>query len=131
MPKLMPPGARRPPGPRGFPIVGSLPALARDPLGFICRVGRRYGELAYLRLGLSRVYLVNSPALIEEVLVGKHRDCVKDLGTRELIPLVGNGLLTSEGEHWRRQRKLASPPLQPKRIAAYAEIMARCAEREL
>ena len=76
------------------------------------------------------MYLVNHPDLIEDLLVGKYRDCVKDLGTRELIPLVGQGLLTSEGDLWRRQRKLAAPPLQPKRIANYAQAMVECAEKD-
>jgi cytochrome P450 len=63
------------------------------------------------------------------VLQGRHRECIKDYGTRQLIPLVGNGLLTSEGDFWKRQRKLASPPLSPRRIASYAETMVVCAER--
>src|ERR1041385_1783540 len=113
--------AARPPGPRGLPLLGSARALAQDILGFLLDMGRSYGDVAYARVGISHLYMLNDPALIEDVLVGKHRDCIKDLGTRELIPLVGQGLLTSEGEHWRRQRKLAAPPLQPKRIASYAQ----------
>jgi cytochrome P450 len=112
-------------------LLGSARALAQDILGFLLDMGRSYGDVAYARVGISHLYMLNDPALIEDVLVGKHRDCIKDLGTRELIPLVGQGLLTSEGEHWRRQRKLAAPPLQPKRIASYAQTMVECAEREI
>jgi cytochrome P450 len=121
----------RPNGPKGVPLLGTLPALARDPLGYFCDLGRSYGDISCARIGAGTAYMVSHPDLIEEVLIGKYRDCMKDLGTRELIPLVGQGLLTSEGEHWKRQRKLAAPPLQPKRIGNYADAMVRCTEREL
>ena len=123
------PALRVPPGPRLRPLVGSLPELSRDPLGLLEDLAFRYGPIAYTRIGPSRLYMVNEPDLIEEVLLGRARDCIKDAGTRELIPLVGQGLLTSEGELWRRQRKLAAPPLSPKRIAGYADTMVACAQR--
>ncbi len=126
----MPQTISRPPGPRGLPLIGSARDLARDILGFVLGLGRRHGPVSFARVGLANIYMINEPELIEEVLIGRHRDCIKDLGTRELIPLVGHGLLTSEGELWRRQRKLAAPPLQPKRIASYARTMVECAERE-
>lgn len=119
---------RMPPGPRGLPVLGSLLELNRDLLGFLVEL-HNYGDVSCAMLGTTPHYMLNTPALIEEALVGKHRECIKDLGTRELVPLVGNGLLTSEGDFWRRQRKLASPPLQPKRIAAYADTMVECADR--
>jgi cytochrome P450 len=122
---------RRPPGPKGVPVIGGLPALARDPLAFIRDLCSAYGDVSFTHFGTSTLYMVSHPDLVEELLVGKHRDCIKDLGTRELIPLVGHGLLTSEGDDWRRQRKLAAPPLQPKRIANYARTMVESAEHEL
>jgi cytochrome P450 len=73
--------------------------------------------------------MLNDVELIDAVLVGQHRLLVKDKSTRDLIPLAGNGLLTSEGEAWRKQRKLAAPPLQPKRITGYAQTMQDCVER--
>jgi cytochrome P450 len=112
-------------------VLGSARALAQDILGFLLELGRRYGDVSCAKVGLSELYMLNDPALVEEVLVGRHRECVKDYGTRLLIPLVGHGLLTAEGEPWRRQRKLAAPPLQPKRIASYAQTMVECAAREL
>ena len=111
-------------------MLGSLPALTRDPLAFLLDFGRNYGDVSYTRIGLSELYMINDPLLIEEVLMGRHRECIKDASTRQLMPLVGTGLLTSEGDLWKRQRKLASPPLSPKRIAGYADTMVACAERE-
>ncbi|HEX4353943.1 MAG TPA: cytochrome P450 [Polyangiales bacterium] len=119
-----------PPGPRGLPLVGCGPMLARDPLGFILQLGHGYGDISSARFGQGVLYLLNHPDLIESLFLGKHRECMKDMTTRELSPLLGQGLLISEGDFWRRQRKLASPPLQPKRIEAYARTMVeRTAER--
>lgn len=120
-----------PPGPRGYPLLGSLPTLFRDPLRFYREMALDYGPMAYATFGAIHFYMVNDPALIEELLVGRHKECIKDHLTRDLEPLVGKGLLTSEGDFWKRQRKLASPPLQPKRIAAYAQTMVECTERAL
>ncbi len=122
---------QRPPGPRGVPVLGSLNELRKAPTTFLLELANTYGPIAYARFGPTSVYIINDAALIEELLVGKHRDCIKDLGTRELVALVGTGLITSEGDFWRRQRKLAAPPLQPKRIAGYAQVMVDCAERML
>ena len=125
-----PPASRSlPPGPRGLPLVGTAMELAKDPLGFIRDLAYRYGPVSFTRFGPWAVYMLNDAELIEDVLIGKHRSCVKDKSTRDLMPLAGQGLLTSEGELWRRQRRLAAPPLQPKRIAGYAETMFDSAAR--
>jgi cytochrome P450 len=121
---------RLPPGPARPPLIGSLRAMTRDPLAFLYEMATRYGDVAYTTVGPSRMYALNHPALVEEVLVGRHRDCIKDWGTRELAALAGNGLLTSEGELWKRQRKLASPTLSPRHIAGYADTMVACTRRE-
>jgi cytochrome P450 len=121
-------GTRLPPGPRGLPLVGSLHKLTANPLRFITDMAQ-YGDLVYARLGPSRTYFVNQPAMIEEVLMGRHRDVVKDIATRSLMPLIGSGLLTADGEPWRKHRRLAAPPLQPKRIASYVDTMVECTQR--
>ena len=119
-----------PPGPKGAPLVGTLFAL-RDPIAFLTDLGCNYGDVSHTRIGRTHVYMLNHPDLIEQVLVGRYRDFVKDWGTQQLVPLVGRGLLTSEGEHWKRQRRLAAPPLSATHIAAYATTMVDCTEREV
>jgi cytochrome P450 len=119
---------RLPNGPKTLPFIGSLFAARQDLIQFFVDMAR-YGDLSCTRLGPLRMYLVNHPDLVEAVLMDHQRHVIKDNGTRLVGALVGSGLLTSEGEHWRHQRKLAAPPLQPKRIANYAATMVECAER--
>ena len=118
-----------PNGPKSLPWIGSLRSMLGDPLSWLRDLAGNYGDIAYTWIGPTQAYMLNSPDLIDEVLIGRYRECIKDQGTRELIPLVGMGLLTSEGETWKRQRKLASPALSPRRIANYAQTMVVCAER--
>lgn len=92
-------------------------------------MNRSYGPVSYTTIGMSQMYMACEPELIEEALIGRYKECIKDIGTQELVPLVGRGLLTSEGEQWKQNRKLASPPLSPKRIASYADTMVDCTER--
>jgi cytochrome P450 len=118
-----------PPGPRGLPWLGSLPAMMRDPIKMYLELGLSHGDVSHLFLGPASLYMVNDSDMIEQVLLGEHQSCIKDEITRHLIPLLGYGLLTNEGAAWRRQRKLASPPLQPKRVAEYADLMVSAAAR--
>lgn len=74
-------------------------------------------------------FIVNDPALVDEVLVEQNRHFIKDRTTRALAELVGHGLLVSDGEFWRRQRRLAQPAFHRERIAAYAATMVEHAER--
>ncbi|MDB4972702.1 MAG: Cytochrome family protein [Myxococcaceae bacterium] len=120
---------RTPPGPRGLPWVGSLPQLMKRPLEFYRTMTMDFGPIAFAQVGPAKLYFVSDPALIDELLNGKHKSCIKDAVTRSLMPLVGHGLLTSEGEQWKRQRKLASQPFSPKRITSYADSMVEAAER--
>jgi cytochrome P450 len=119
----------RPPGPRGWPLLGSSFAFARAPLPFLLHLARDYGPITYVRFGSLPTYVVNEPELIEQLLLGRHRECIKDKYTRDLMPLAGRGLVTSEGELWQRQRRLAAPPLQARRISNYAETMLSITQR--
>lgn len=128
---LMAESIRRPPGPSGLPLVGYLPFVMRDPIQFYLEMGLRHGPIAHTFLGPHSLYAINDPELIEEALLGKHAQCIKDNVARQLIPLLGRGLLTNEGADWRKQRKLSSPPLQPNRVASYAATMVEATERAL
>src|SRR5438105_353093 len=125
------PDAPLPPGPRGHWLSGNLPEFRSARLGFFTQCVRDYGDIVRVRFGPRRVYIVAHPDLIEEVLVARSREVIKHFALR-LNPLVlGNGLLTSEGDFWLRQRRLIQPAFQKSRIAAYAGDMLESAERVL
>ncbi len=80
------------------------------------------------RLGWQRFVLLNEPEMIRHVLVGNYENYGKGRLARQILgPVLGQGLLTSEGELWRRQRRIAAPAFQHKRLAVLAETMAACA----
>jgi cytochrome P450 len=123
--------AALPPGPKGHLLLGSLPELRRDQLGFYASSARRYGDVVPTRFAYRRAVLIFHPDLIEEVLVTRSRDFVKSPGVRLLRPLLGNGLLLSEGDFWLRQRRLVQPAFHRRRLTAYGEVMTSCTERHL
>lgn len=125
-------GARHaplPPGPRGLPLLGSAFDLGRDPLGFLTRTAREYGDITRVSLGPSSFFFFAHPEHVETILVTRNRDFPKEDAERlkhtNDYLLFGLGLLTSGGEFWLRQRRLAQPAFHRQRIAAYAEAMTR------
>jgi cytochrome P450 len=119
-----------PPGPHCNWPLGQLLEFRRDNLAFYTNCARRYGDVVSYRLGPHRVYQVNHPDLIEQVLVHPQRCFNKNFfALRHLQPILGNGLLTSESDFWLRQRRLAQPAFQRERIADYANIIVSYAER--
>ena len=127
----MPAAIVRPPGPKGRRFLRS-PLLGGDgPLVNLPRMAREYGDSSFWRfLHISSYFFVN-PSDVESVLVTHHRNFIKGIGTRANPEVFGNGLLTSEGDFWLRQRRLSQPAFHRARIASYAEIMAREAARML
>lgn len=121
--------SRFPPGPRGQPLIGSFNDLQRDILGFIERSVREYGDVVGFRVFGKPFCILGHPELIEQVLVRDSTKFIKSLDYRKLAGVVGQGLLTSEGETWRRQRKLAQPIFQNDRVKDYVPIFARRARQ--
>ena len=118
-----------PAGPRGRFLLGHLPEFRRDRLAFMTRCAREYGDVVPLRLLGHPVILLSRPDLIEQVLVHETRHFIKHAGLRLYKPILGNGLVTSEGDFWRRQRKLSAPAFQASRLPAYAREMVASAVR--
>jgi cytochrome P450 len=124
------PARHRPPGPRGHPLVGSLPEFARDVLGFFTACSRDHGDLVFFRLAASEVFFLQNPQDIETVLLTQRGNFIKHtFFFRHVTAIFGNGLLTSEGDFWLRQRRLAAPAFHPDRIAGYGNVMASFADR--
>ena len=115
----------RPPGPKGLPILGCLVDLRRRPLDLMLE-STRYGDVAYVRLPfVGGAYLLNHPDYIRSVLVDNAKGFVKSVDYAVLKLLLGEGLVTSEGELHRRQRRLIAPAFHRGRISTYADIMTR------
>jgi len=114
---------RRPPGPRrNNPALGLL-GYRRGRVGFLQNLARRYGDICYFALGPQQAYLLNHPDLIKEVLVTNSQNFIKGSALQRSKLLLGEGLLTSEGEFHRRQRRLAQPAFHRSRIDSYATVM--------
>lgn len=103
--------------------------MARDPLGFLDGMARRYGDVSYFTLGANRVYFVNHPDYIWEVLVTQRARFEISTMRLRLEPALGAGLLTSRGELHARQRRLMQPVFRKSRIESYAGIMVGYAAR--
>ena len=122
-------GLNLPPGPKGLPLVGNVFEPRGDAVGYFTRCVRDYGDIVFLHfLGVPMCF-VNRPEYIESVLVTQHLNFEKSKDYRALRRVLGNGLLTSEGEFWRRQRRLVQPAFHQERIGAYAEVMVNFSEK--
>jgi cytochrome P450 len=125
-------GNRVPPGPKGWPLLGVSLELLRDPLTLMRRLAREYGDIVRFPVLIGDRILLNHPDYIEQVLVIQQSKFHKsDLSKRATERLLGQGLLTSEGEFWRRQRRLAQPAFHRSRINGYAETMVGITEEHL
>jgi cytochrome P450 len=118
------------PGPKGNPVLGVMSEFSRDTFGFIERC-RAYGDVVRMRFLYLTAYFLYHPRDIEYVISTNARNFIKSRNQRSPLfqRLVGNGLLTSEGEVWKRQRRLAQPAFHRHRINAYAETMTDYAQR--
>ncbi len=93
------------------------------------RMARDYGDLPYFRLGPYPVYLINHPDLVREIFVTQQANFIKSRALQRARILLGDGLLTSEGELHRRQRRLVQPAFHRERLAAYGSVMTEYAVR--
>jgi cytochrome P450 len=116
------------PGPKtGLSFISKMQA---DAPGIFVRSQAEFGDVVRFKLPFrGNSYLIVDPDLIEQVLVRKNEHFIKGLLTRDLKHIFGNGLLVSEGDEWRRNRKLASPPFTKRAIGSYADDMASITAR--
>ncbi|MBB6379984.1 cytochrome P450 [Pseudonocardia eucalypti] len=113
------------------PLVGALPWLVRDPVGVCERAAVSGGGFARLPLGPAAVYVVSDPDLVRRVLVGNAANYTKGRLMNGIRIAFGDGLFTSEGALWRRQRRLMQPAFQPAAMSLTAEVTADIWRRRL
>jgi cytochrome P450 len=119
------------PGPKGRFLLGSMVELSRDWLGFYKDCAAEYGDVFRVRLAHVPIHVLVHPREIENVLVTNAANFTKSADYRALARVLGRGLLTSEGEFWKRQRGLIQPAFHRQNILAYAEVMTRATNRML
>lgn len=120
-----------PPGPSGGLLTGSLAGLRGNTLGFMTSLARRWGDVARFRIFHIRCVLVNDPELIHRVMGPLHDAMRKPWDVRRLRIVLGDGLLTSEGVPWRRQRDLIQPAFSHDRLLQYGSVMTRATDEAL
>jgi cytochrome P450 len=113
-----------PPGPN-YKMPGKLiRQFIHDPIKTLSTISQKYGDISYFKLGPKQhVYLINNPDYIEKVLIYDHRNFKKGPRLQAAKALLGEGLVTSEGDFHNRQRRLIQPIFHPKQIMSYANIM--------
>ena len=125
-------GHSNPPGPKGTPILGMALMLRKDPLAGMREMARDYGDVVRFHVMMQERTLVNRPDLINQVLVVQHSKFHKSELTRRITArILGQGLLISEGEFWRRQRRLAQPAFHRSRINGYGATMLDLAQNHI
>lgn len=118
-----------PPGPKGRFLLGNMLELSRDWMGFLSRCARDYGDVVFFRFLNVPICLLTHPSDIEDVLVTRQPNFVKSRDYRVLARVLGDGLLTAEGETWRKRRKLVQPAFHHEKIAGYTKVMVECARQ--
>jgi cytochrome P450 len=113
-----------PPTPPGHFLLGHVQGYRADTLGYERHLARTYGDVVHVRFVNRQAYLMSGPEDVKQVLVDQADKFYKAPAYRQVLSrFLGNGLLTSDGDFWRRQRKLSQPAFHHKRIQTYAEIM--------
>jgi cytochrome P450 len=124
-------GNRALPGPKGLPFLGVSLNLLRNPLEVMRSAAREYGDIVRIPVILQSRILLNHPDYIQQVLIFQQNKFHKSTLSKEATErLLGQGLLISEGDFWRRQRRLAQPAFHRHRINEYSSAMVECAESQ-
>jgi len=113
------------PGPPRTAVFGLLNQLLRDRLGMMQGAAQRYGDAVRIRVGPKTLYFFNHPDYAKHVLADNPGNYRKGIGLAQARRALGDGLLTSEGALWRRQRSVIGPAFQARRIAARAGDVAQ------
>ena len=119
--------ATLPPGPKRLPIVGNTLQFRRDPLHFVRQMQQIYGHMATVHVGKQQVVMFFRPEHVRYFLVEKPRNFVKP-GLGNLRNLLGDGLLTTDGDFHRQQRRLVQPAFHKHRVESYADTMVQLTE---
>src|SRR6266851_3587900 len=119
--------APTPPRAKGGGFLGALPAFRKDPPGYLTRLAREHGDVVALNLGRQKAFFINDPEIIRDILVTHQTKFKKSRMLERARVVLGDGLLTAEGEHHKRQRRLVQPAFHRERLIGYSASMVECA----
>ncbi len=116
------------PGPRGLEVLATILRFQRDPLTTLSDLTNRFGDIVRYRYGPFSVVLLNHPEAVQRILQDNHLNYGKKNSPfyKMMRHFLGDGLVTSDGDFWRRQRRLAQPAFSRKRLEALAPLMVQC-----
>ncbi|HEX7664109.1 MAG TPA: cytochrome P450 [Polyangiaceae bacterium] len=117
-----------PPGPTGLSSLTNPWEAWRDPIGTFRKMTRDYGPVSLMTFGPFKYVILNDPSWIKYVLLDNAKNYVKSRHYRGIKLILGNGLLTSEGDFWRRQRKLAQPAFHRERLSSFVDAMTKATD---
>lgn len=118
-------------GPNPHPIFGAAMEFRKDPIGFMVSTAGKFPQISRFRFVYLRMVLLTDPEYIRHVLQINNKNYKKGIEYEHLKPVLGEGLLTSEGDFWLRQRRLAQPAFHRERIAGFVEKMVNCTDEML
>jgi len=114
----------------GWPIGSARPFTA-DPIGFFAKYIPKYGGVfqltsVFFKLipNFETLAIVSDPKVVKHIMQDNNKNYVKSYGYRVLKVLLGEGLLTSEGDFWRKQRRLIQPAFHRERLASFVKVKA-------
>ena len=105
-----------PPGPHSILPNKLLREFIHNPIKTVMDIAYTYGDIAHFKFGRQHVYLINNPAYIEDILIKNYKNFIKSKGLQVSKRLLGEGLVTSEGEYHDRQRRIIQPAFHPNLI---------------
>src|SRR5919202_1624586 len=117
-----------PPGPHSILPNKLLREFINNPIKTLMDTAYTYGDISHFKFGRQHVYLINNPHYMEDILIRNHKNFIKSRGLQVSKRLLGEGLVTSEGEYHDKQRRIIQPAFHPNRIKNYGSIMANYAE---
>src|SRR5689334_12011907 len=112
-----------PPGPHSILPNKLLREFIHNPIKTLIDIAYTYGDIAHFKFGRQHVYLINNPSYIEDILIRNYENFIKSRGLQVSKRLLGEGLVTSEGEYHDRQRRIIQPAFHPHLIKKYGDIM--------
>ncbi|MFG2115305.1 cytochrome P450 [Streptomyces sp. NPDC048718] len=115
-------GTPVPTAPGALPLLGHALPLLRDPVGLLQSI-RAYGDIVRVRIGPAQVYVLNSPALVRQVLAADVETYRKGSFNERFRPYQGDSLFTIDGPGHRRRRRVVQPAFHRDRLKTYAEVM--------